>query len=302
LIIAVNKMDDETVNWSQERYDEIKNEIVPFLKQTGYNLNKEVTWLPLAAFSGQNIMDRVSSEVCSWWDGGSLFDILDSLQPLERLDEEHLRIPVLDKIKERGYVIIMGKVETGTISVGQTITAMPGRTSFQVALIENDEGPIKRARPGENVRVFVKASHLDEDHIYPGFVLSDVEHPCVVTDDYVAQIYVLNLLDHKSIFSAGYECVLHLHTSVQDCRAVLLIDSLDPKTGQSIEKFPKYAANKSILIVHFKVAKPVCMEKFNDFQQLGRFTLRDEGKTIAFGKVLATAPPVLRRKQKNNNE
>jgi peptide chain release factor subunit 3 len=44
-------------------------------------------------------------------------------------------------------------------------------------------------------------------------------------------------------------------------------------------------------VIHFQLAKDVCMEAFSDIQQLGRFTMRDEGKTIAFGKVLYIGPP-----------
>jgi len=291
-------MDCETVEWSQERYDEIVKEVTPFLKQTGYNLNKDVIWLPLSGYSGANIKEPIPQGVCPWWSGDTLLGVLDSIQPLERLDKEPLRIPVLDKIREKGFVIIMGKVETGLVSIGQKLIIMPGRTEFTVALIENEEGAIKRAKPGENVKVLVKASHLDEDHVYPGFVLSEPNSLTPVTEDFVAQIFVMNLLEHKSIFSAGYECVLHIHTSVQEVHCVMLIELLDRKTGKTEQRLPKFAPNGSIVIAHLKVGKPICMEKFSDFQQLGRFTLRDEGRTIAYGKVLATNGPTKKGRKK----
>jgi len=297
LIVVINKMDEESVGWSKERYDEIVKELTPFLKSTGYNLNKEVIWLPLSGFSGLGIKEPIPKEVCPWWEGGTLFEVLDSIQPLERMDQEPLRIPVLDKIKEKGYIIVMGKVETGIISVGQSVIAMPGRTQFTVALIENEEGPIKRAKPGENVKLLIKASHLDEDHIYPGFVISEPNSLTPVTDNFVASIYIIQLLDHKSIFSAGYKCVLHIHTSVQEAECIFLLEKIDKKTGKTEEKLPKFVPNGSIVIAHIKTSKPVCMEKFSDFPQLGRFTLRDEGRTIAYGKILATNAPIRKRKK-----
>jgi len=70
-----------------------------------------------------------------------------------------------------------------------------------------------------------------------------------------------------------------------------LLAELDKKTGQVDKKLPKFVSSKSLAVIHFQLAKDVCMEAFSDIQQLGRFTLRDEGKTIAFGKVLYIGPP-----------
>lgn len=39
-------------------------------------------------------------------------------------------------------------------------------------------------------------------------------------------------------------------------------------------------------IVQLAVEKPICVELFSDVPQLGRFTLRDEGRTIAIGKII----------------
>jgi len=99
-------------------------------------------------------------------------------------------------------------------------------------------------------------------------------------------------------FSAGYEAVLHIHTSVQEIEVVRLLETLDPKTQKTLQKFPKFVQNKGIVIAHIKSAKAICIEKYADIQQLGRFTIRDEGKTIAFGKIYATNPPQIRKKQK----
>jgi len=49
------------------------------------------------------------------------------------------------------------------------------------------------------------------------------------------------------------------------------------------------------------LAKPICVEKYTDIPQIGRFTLRDEGKTIGFGKLLALNAPVAVKKKKNLN-
>ncbi len=51
------------------------NGLTPFLKQCGYNLKKEVTFLPLAALYGHNIRDPVGKEQCDGYEGGTLFQV-----------------------------------------------------------------------------------------------------------------------------------------------------------------------------------------------------------------------------------
>ena len=58
----------------------------------------------------------------------------------------------------------------------------------------------------------------------------------------------------------------------------------DRKT-KAIKKHPRFVKSDSIVFARLSLSKPVCMETFDSMPQLGRFTIRDEGKTIAIGKV-----------------
>jgi hypothetical protein len=55
LVVVVNKMDDPSVNWSQERYDEVQSKLTPFLKQCGYNTKRDVTFSPVSGLMGYGI-------------------------------------------------------------------------------------------------------------------------------------------------------------------------------------------------------------------------------------------------------
>jgi len=297
LVIAVNKLDDPTVQWSKERYDEIEGKLSPFLKQIGYNLSKDVVWVPISGFDGSNIIKKAPEKTCPWYKGESLLQTLDALQPLDRLNESPLRVPVLDKFKESGKTYIIGKVESGVLNLGDTIVISPSKQQLNVLQILNDDGPLKAARPGENIKVVVKGSQVEEDAIYRGAILSHIDKQPTVTNDFVAQIAILQLLEHKSLFSAGYECVVHIHTSAEEVVVKMLLEELDSKTGTSKKKLPKFVQNKALVIAHMSTSKPVVIETFEAFSQLGRFTLRDEGKTIAFGKILATHAPIKKKKE-----
>jgi len=289
-------MDDPTTLWSKERYDNIQDQLAKYLKSIGFG-NNDVIFLPLSGFTGANIKVGVPENECTWFKGNTLLDTLDNLQPLERMDELPLRIPLLDRYKDSGKTILMGKVETGVLKVGDELYVNPNNIKLTATQIQNDEFIISVARPGENVKVIVKVSPSDEEFIGKGSVLSHPFNPCIVTQEIVAQIVILQLLETKKIFTAAYQCVIHLGTAVEEVKVTRLLDQLD-KTGKSAKKNPPFVLEKAIVIAHLTLAKPICIEKYDDYAQLGRFTLRDEGKTIGFGKVLATNAPIAVKRQK----
>lgn len=67
LVIVINKMDDPTVEWDQGRYDEIKGKLTPFVKGAGFNPKTDVTFIPVSAFTGVNLKDRVTKTICPWY-------------------------------------------------------------------------------------------------------------------------------------------------------------------------------------------------------------------------------------------
>jgi peptide chain release factor subunit 3 len=296
LVVAVNKMDEPTVGWSQARYDEIVSKLTAFLKQYNYNM-KDVVFVPVSGFSGVNIKERVSSTICPWYTGESLLDTLDAFEPIERNEKAPLRVPILDKVRDMGVLFLMGKVESGVIHKKDMAMLMPGKTTVEVVTIANDLRALNFAKPGENVRIGVKG--VDEEHVHRGFVLCSAESPVHVVTEFVAQVVLLDLPPHKSVFCAGYQCVIHIHTAVEEVIVVRVLADLDKKTGQVATKLPKFVLSRSFCVVHFQTnnSKELCMETFASIQQLGRFTLRDEGKTIAFGKVLSLGPPKKKSKK-----
>lgn len=287
LIVVVNKMDEPTVQWSKERYDECTGKIIPFLKSSGYN-SKHVHFLPIAALSGANIKDRLDKKVCPWYDGPALLELLDSISVGGRDADGPLRIPILDKYIDRG-IITMGKVESGTVREGQEILVMPQGVKARIDKVYINDGEVAVARPGENVKVKIRGCL--EDDIQRGFVLCTKDSPVVATTQFEAQLMLLEL-DHKNLFTAGYSAVLHLHTAEEEVVVAKLVAELDKKTGEPKPGGPpRFVKSGALCVCVLKTVRTVCVEKFENMQQLGRFTLRDEGRTIGIGKVLRLGIP-----------
>jgi peptide chain release factor subunit 3 len=164
-------MDDPTVKWSKERYDEIEAKMVPFLKSSGYNVKKDVQFLPISGLLGSNMKTRMDKSICNWWDGPCLFEVLDRIEVPLRDPKGPVRMPIIDKYKDMGTVV-MGKMESGTIREGDSLLVMPNKSHVKVIGISLDESKVRRAGPAENVRV--KLSGIEEEDIMAGFVLSSV--------------------------------------------------------------------------------------------------------------------------------
>jgi len=282
LIIAINKMDDR--DWSKEVYDDMVKKLNDFLRKECQWGPKELTFLPISAFVGINLIDPMPADICSWYQGPSLIQILDQMKPPERDEKAPLRIPVIDRQKEMGLVHIMGKVESGTVSKGQTLMLMPNKATFKVSQVSIDDRLVNTAGSGENVRIGV--SGIEESDVSTGNILCDPAQPVPVVNEFLAQLVIVELLQTNPLFMAGFEAVMHIHTSVRDVTVIDLISEIDKKTRKPSKKKPTFVKSGAVVVAKLSSTPAVCLELFEQYQQLGRFTLRSSGKTIAIGKVV----------------
>merc|ERR1712166_268846 len=118
------------------------------------------------------------------------------------------------------------------------------------------------------------------------------ENPVPVTELMEAEIDLLELLSYKQIMSRGYACILHMHTLAVEINIKDIVKSTElDAAGQKVDKErPKYIRSFAKATVRIGFNVPVPVEKFEDMPPLGRFTLRDEGKTIALGRVVKYKP------------
>jgi len=280
LIVLVNKMDDSTVEWDEERYKEIISKLSPYLKKTGFK-STEITYLPCSGFTGANLKDRVDQKDCTWYSGPSFLEFLDNLPDFKWCFDGPVKILISDRFRDMGTVV-MAKVESGTCKKGDTYTLMPNKQSCRVIGITGaDELEKNSCRAGENVKL--KLSGAEEDEVVPGFILCEPSTLCSRGRLFDAQVVIM---EHKSIICAGYKAILHIHNAVEEVSLVGLIATIDRKTGEKSKQRPRFIKQDSVAVARFRTENVICLETFANFAAMGRFTLRDEGRTIAIGKVL----------------
>ncbi|KAH9045920.1 eukaryotic polypeptide chain release factor 3 [Lactarius deliciosus] len=280
IIVVINKMDDPTVRWDKARYEEIKEKLAPFVRGAGFHVKTDIFWIPVSAYTGANLKDRVEKSVCAWWDGPSLLEHLDKMPMVDRKMHSPVMIPISEKYKDMGTIAV-GKLESGHIRKGDMLLLMPNRDEVEVAAMYNElEEEVNLAVSGDNVRIRLRG--VEDDDISPGFVLTSLQKPVHAVRQFEAQLAVL---DHKNIICAGYSAVMHVHTLAEEVTLSALLHYFDKTTGRKSRKPPQFAKKGQRIVALIETTAPICVERFVDYPQLGRFTLRDEGKTVAIGKV-----------------
>mmetsp|Transcript_16942 Transcript_16942/g.36981 ORF Transcript_16942/g.36981 Transcript_16942/m.36981 type:complete len:590 (+) Transcript_16942:140-1909(+) len=296
LVVVVNKMDEPTVQWKKERFDDIVTKIRPFLRKCGFTIKREVKFIPISGLSGANVKEEVSESECAWWkkmhtagenntDKGTLLSLLDSLVIPNREASGHLRIPVLDRYSDRGTVA-MGKVESGTIRPGMKVTVMPTRAVYKVDEVCANETPVSGARPGENVLVKLNGAKVED--IRRGFVICSKTDTCRSVDKVICKIAIADMPENTKVMTAGFQCMFHAHTAEEECTVTKIFETTNTR-GQVV-KGARFASVNMQAVVMLELGQTVPLETFDDMPFLGRFTLRTEGKTVAIGKVQKLPP------------
>ena len=229
LVVVINKMDEPTVQWKRERFDECVNKLRPFLKGCGFKIKKEVKFMPISGLNGANVKDEVDASVCDWWGpmwkagenntaSPTLMALLDQLEMKGRDATAPVRIPVLDRYTDRG-TIAMGKVESGTVRPGMKVTLMPTRQTYKIDGVWQEETPLASARPGENVLVKIAGAGMED--VQKGFVIC-TNPPCRSVDKLIVQIMIMDLPDQAKVLTAGFQANFHAHCAEEEAVSKIL--------------------------------------------------------------------------------
>lgn len=289
LVVAINKMDDETVQWSKQRYEEVKSGLEKMLKMLGYK-TETMRFVPISAWYGDNLLER--SKNMPWYDGPTLVEALDEFVQPPRPIDKPLRLPVEAVYSISGVGLVpVGRVETGVMKPGDIVVFMPVGKKAEVKSIEMHHKRLEQAIPGDNIGFNVKG--LDKNDVKRGDVVGPETAPPTVAQEITARIFVLY---HPTSIAVGYTPVMHIHTATVATQFIELTKKLDPRTGQTIEDNPKFLKQGDAAIVKLKPLKPVPAEIYQNFPPLGRFAIRDMGRTIAAGVILDIKPAEIKIK------
>ncbi|MCX6800922.1 MAG: translation elongation factor EF-1 subunit alpha [Candidatus Diapherotrites archaeon] len=277
LVVVINKMDE--VNYEEAKFNTVSAEVVKLLTGVGYKADN-LKVVPVSAWKGDNVVKATNN--LKWFKGKTLLDTLDDLKAPPSPTDKPLRLPIQDVYNIKGIgAIPVGRIETGIMKPGDQIIVMPSKKTGEVKTIEEHHEQLSQGGPGNNVGFSVRG--LSKDDLNRGDVVGPVSKPPTVAKSFIGQIVVLN---HPTAIPVNYTPVFHVHTAQMSMRLAELQKKLDPKTGAVVELNPKFLKTGDAAIVKIVPSKPLCIEKYSEFPQLGRFAIRDMGQTVAAGIVL----------------
>ena len=283
IIIGINKMDIKGVEYAEDKYNKVKDEVSTLLKSVGYNLDG-ITFVAMSALQGDNVAKK--TDKMPWYTGPILLEAINNLKAPEKPTNLPFRMPIQDVYNITGIgVVPVGRIESGVLKPGDKLIAMPGRegkgVSGECKTIEMHHEQIKEAIPGDNVGLSVRG--FGKKDIARGDVIGHPDTPPTVVTEFTAQIVVLN---HPSVMTVGYTPVFHIHTAQVACQITAIEKKLNPATGETLEENPDFIKNGDAAIVKIKPTTALVIEKKNDIPPLSRFAIRDSGATVAAGMCI----------------
>lgn len=275
--VAVNKMD--LVDYSQEVFDNIRHHFEAFAEKLAI---KHLHFVPISALYGDMVVDR--SEKLNWHNGPTLLELLENVD-LHCDDAPALRFPVQlvsrpqtpDLIDFRGY---MGRIESGTAKVGETIRVLPSGLETKIKDIVTLEGSLGIAHAPQTVTLLLE----DEIDISRGDMLVHRNEPPRVTKEFSA---MLCWMDGEPLDLSRKYLIKQTTNTV---RAVFQrVDyRLDIDTVERDSSAGQFKMN-DIGQVRIKVQKPIVCDVYTDNRATGSFIVIDEATnhTVAAGMILA---------------
>ncbi|KAI7794296.1 HBS1-like protein, partial [Triplophysa rosa] len=279
LAVAVNKMDQ--VNWQQERFQEIVSKLGHFLKQAGFK-DSDVFYIPTSGLSGENLTTKSKvPELTAWYTGPCLLEQIDAFKPPQRSVEKPFRLCVSDVFKDLGSgFCVTGKIEAGFVQTGDKMLAMPPNETCTVKGITLHDEALDWAAAGDHVSLTVTG--IDIIKINIGCIFCDPKEPIKACTRFRARILLFNI---EVPVTKGFPVLLHYQTVGEPATIRKLVSILHKSSGEVLKKKPKCLSKGQNAVVEIQTQRPVALELYKDYKELGRFMLRYVGSTIAAGVV-----------------
>lgn len=281
LVVVVNKMD--TVDWSEDRFNEIKTEMARVLteeKSMSWNI-EEVDFIPVSGLEGDNLKDK--SDKMGWYKGTTLLAALDTFTVPKKPTDKPLRLPIQDVYSIQGIgTVPSGRVETGVMRPGDKVVFEPTGKNAVVNTIQMHYEEIPIAEPGDNIGFAVKG--IARNEIRRGDVVGTQDKPPTIAETFIATVIVIR---HPTVIPVGYTPVIHAGTSQVACTFLEMKEKITRgKSGKRMKVAnPTTLKNGDQATVVMKPVKDFVIEPFQEIPQLGRFAVRDMGQTVAVGVV-----------------
>ena len=285
LIVAINKL--EIFNWKKERYDEIVEILKKYLVEELGFPEKNIKFFPVSGLTGDNLVKPISSTNAKWYDGPTLVELIDLLEPPQRAIDAPVRFVINDVSKNpvNGHqgINLYGKLETGIISVKSEYIILPSGKKETIKTIALNKKKVDFITPGQQAELLfsINKNVKEEYAIEPGNILSSEKFPIACIKKFKAHIKTYEL---KTPISLGQKMMFYLQgqKSQISIKKIERIFNEGSKVSKNNTRFIPKNFYADIII---ESENKICGELFVLNKKLSTFALRINGETQAMGYI-----------------
>ena len=294
LIVVVNKMD--LVGYSEKRFREIEEDYRKFLQQLGLNAH---TFIPASAREGENVVR--SSMKMKWYCAANVLEALDLLEPQKSNVDLPLRFCVQDVYRFDGRRIIAGRIETGTLRVGDELIFSPANKSSVVATIERwpqvilsgvegsrgASSTVTQRDSSTSLGMTVVAGDsigitlAEQIFVERGYVASHQNETPVETNRFHADLFWIV----REPLRVGHFYDLRLATQEVKCQIVSIEQVMDSSTLKAKSDQREQLERNEIGRLTIQTRSPLVIDNYDRVPNLGRFVIVDDGKICGGGTI-----------------
>ena len=273
VIVLVNKMD--LVGYDQAVFDRIEREYRAFLAQLGV---EPKLFIPIAAKHGDNIAKN--SENTRWFKDKYVVSAIDNLFELGSAPiDQPLRFPIQDIYRFDHRRILAGRVESGTLKVGDKLVFTPRGKTGIVKTIERWSAPASNvAYAGESIGVTL----TEQIFVERGHVGSHEQDAPITAAQFQANLFWLG----KQPMEIGKKYKIKLTTQEVECEIASIEKIIDASTLQEAARDRKHVAKNDVAELTLKTKYPIGLDNHNRIAETGRFVIVDNKEVCGGGIIL----------------
>jgi sulfate adenylyltransferase subunit 1 len=277
VVVAVNKMD--LMGWHERVFRAIQEDVALFAGRLG--AGAALTFLPLSALKGDMVVERGGH--LGWHKGPTLIELLEAVDLAPEAADAPFRFPVQLVCRprteaHRDYRGYMGRVESGGVAVGDTVTVLPRGAKTRVAAIDFGGEPLREAVSGQSVTLLLE----DEVDISRGDLIAGGAGAPIPSRDVTA---TLCWLGDRPLEAAGRLLLLH-GTRLVKAKVDEILGRLDLQTQEHLPA--RDLEMNDIATVRLRLNQPISPDPYARVRTGGAFILVEEATnaTVAAGLVL----------------
>jgi len=292
VVVAVNKMD--LVDYSHETFAAVQAEYLDFLSRIGVEAK---AFVPISARNGVNVAARTAEpgapNPMPWYVGPTVLEMLDTFEPPAPLVAMPLRMPIQDVYRFDHRRLLAGRIESGTLRVGDELVFSPNNKVSVVASIEHWSGEEKTvALAGESVSFTLK----EQIFVQRGHVASHSSHAPIESNRFKARLFWMG----KRPLQIGQSYKLKLATQELDAEVVSVENVMDASTLEVVTGERTSINRNDVAEVTLQTRGALVMDNHDRNPFMGRFVLVDE-RQVAGGGIIHSGVYADRTKVKSAN-